>query len=221
MFCPNCGTQLPAEAAFCANCGTKLQAAAEKPAQPAPVMDEPTTARPVQQPVPAPEKPVIVREPATARPAAPAAPIAQEPVSARPVQQPAPAAPKAPVQKPAAPKAPVNAADGEAAAPADYTVVNVILLVVSLLSCCSCVSIVSIVTSIIGIVSGSACKKAIAAGDLDLAAKKGKTAKTMWIISAVLLGLAIILGLVFVLIGSMSNTSAITDIAEQIMSELN
>ena len=64
-------------------------------------------------------------------------------------------------------------------------------------------------------------KKAIAAGDLDLAAKKGKTAKTMWIISAVLLGLAILLGLVFVLIGSLGNSSALTDAVNQIMSELN
>ena len=41
MFCPNCGTKLPDEAAFCANCGEKLQAA---PVQKEPVMDEPVTA---------------------------------------------------------------------------------------------------------------------------------------------------------------------------------
>ena len=227
MFCPNCGTKLPVEAVFCANCGTKLQAAPE-----APVYEEPATARPVavepeapvvERPVaaePVSERPVVMREPVSVRPAP--QPVTErpapkaEPVSARPA--PAPKAP-APAPKPApkAPAAPVEI-DDEVVAPADYTTVNIILMVVSILSCCSCVSIIAFVTSLIGVISGSGCKKAIAAGDLAAAQKKGKTAKIMWIISAVLLALAILFGAVVLILSFTGNISGayVQDILSEI-----
>lgn len=197
------------------------------------------TQRPVAPAAPAaPVAPVAPAAPVeapvvhTQRPAAPApeAPVQPKPVhTQRPVAAPAaPAAPVAPAQpkpvhtqRPAAPVKPVEpiAEDGEALAPADYTTVNIILLVVSLLSCCTCISIPAIITSIIGVVSGSACKKAIAAGNMELAAKKSKTAKTLWIVSAVILALAIIAGAVVLLLSFAGNGSAM--MLEDMMSKLN
>ena len=209
MFCPNCGTKLPDEAVFCANCGAKLQAA---PA--APVYEEPATARPVavepeapvvERPVaaePVSERPVVMREPVSARPAP--QPVTErpapkaEPVSARPAPAPKPA--------PKAPAAPVEI-DDEVVAPANYTTVNIILMVVSILSCCSCPSVIAFVTSLIGVISGSGCKKAIAAGDLAAAQKKGKTAKIMWIISVVLLALSILFGAIVLILSFTGNIS--------------
>lgn len=51
MFCRNCGSQLPDNAAFCGNCGTKVEAVAAAPQQPA--------YEAVQQPAPA-QQPVFV-----------------------------------------------------------------------------------------------------------------------------------------------------------------
>ena len=62
MFCPNCGTQLPEEAAFCGNCGTRVN---NRPA-PQPYQEQPYQAQPYQpqtyqaqpyQPQPAPMSP--------------------------------------------------------------------------------------------------------------------------------------------------------------------
>ena len=108
-------------------------------------------------------------------------------------------------------QAPIDPAD----APADYTAANIITLIVSLLTCCACVPAVSLITSIVGLTSASACKKALAAGNLTLAKAKGKTAKTMWVVSAVMLGISILFGLL-VLILSIASPS----IAEGIMSKL-
>ena len=219
MFCPNCGTKLPDEAMFCANCGTKLQAAPvyEEPTVTAPVFDEPATARPVAT---APEAPV--HEPVSARPAPQPVTerpvIVREPVSARPAPQPVT---ERPSPAPKAPAAPVEAElDGDVVAPADYTTVNVILMIVSILSCCSCVSIISFITSLIGVISGSGCKKAIAAGDLAAAEKKGKTAKIMWVISAVLLALAILFGAIVLILSFVGNSFDPTSIVDQVMSEI-
>lgn len=233
MFCPNCGTKLPDEAMFCANCGTKLQVAPARP-QPAapvskepvvqaPIYEEPVTARPVAQepvsvrpaPQPVTERPVVTREPISARPAP--QPVTErpvpvrEPVSARPAPAPKPA-PKAPV-------APIEVED-EVVAPADYTTVNVILMIVSILSCCSCVSIISFITSLIGVIFGSGCKKAIAAGDLATAQKKGKTAKVMWVISAVLLALAILFGAIVLILSFVGNSFDPAVLVDQVMSEI-
>lgn len=237
MFCPFCGEKIPEASVFCPNCGMKMPAA--KPAaapQPAPALqpapaprtpdeDAPViTRKPRVEPAPVQDEPVTVH---TQRPAAPAAPVApvEAPVvhtqrPAAPVQQPKPVH----TQRPAAPAAPVipmepPAQESEELAPADYTVVNVILLIVSLLSCCTCVSIPAIITSIIGIVSGSGCKKAIAAGDMTMAAKKSKTAKIMWIISAVILAISIILGAVVLLLSMGGNGFAL--MLEDMMSQLN
>lgn len=220
MFCPNCGAKLADAAVFCSECGTRLTPAA--PVQPkpaAPIPQEPVTAAPAAR---IPEAPVP-EEPATARPVQrpvePEAPV----VHRAPVQQPAaPTAPKAPVQQPAAPaapKAPVQQPQKEPdMLPADYTVVNIIMLVVSLLSCCGCVSIASVITSIIGLVSASGCKKAIAAKDYALAEKKSKTAKTMWVISAVIVGISIVLGIVILLLSMLGNSGAFV---EEMLSDMN
>lgn len=192
MFCPNCGTKLPDEAVFCANCGAKLQAA---PA--APVYEEPATARPVAV---EPEAPVVER-PVAAEPVSERPVVMREPVSARPAPQPVTERPA-----PKAPAAPVKI-DDEVVAPANYTTVNIILMVVSILSCCSCPSVIAFVTSLIGVISGSGCKKAIAAGDLAAAQKKGKTAKIMWIISVVLLALSILFGAIVLILSFTGNIS--------------
>lgn len=142
-------------------------------------------------------------EPATAR---------VEPVIEKPfVEEPATYAPNHVENNENTAKEPVAPAD----APADYTAANVITLIVSLLTCCGCIPVVSLITSIVGLTSASACKKALAAGDLTLAKAKGKTAKTMWVISAVMLGISILFGLL-VLILSIASPS----IAEGIMSKL-
>ena len=90
-------------------------------------------------------------------------------------------------------------------APADYMTINIILCVASVLTCCGCVSVASLITSIIGIVAGSACKKAVAAGDWATAEAKSKTAKTMWIVSAVLVGLSIIAAIILFATGSIAS----------------
>ena len=83
--------------------------------------------------------------------------------------------------------------------------INIILCVASVLTCCGCVSIASLITSIIGIVAGSACKKAIAAGDWATAEAKSKTAKTMWIISAVIVGVSIIAAIILFATGTIAS----------------
>ena len=184
MFCPNCGTKLPDGAAFCSNCGTKIQAA--------PV--EPVTEIPTQQPA----EPVY-EQPA---PEQPAEPVYEEPAP----EQPAPenftyeyTEPDGqPTPEPAAQVVPDQA-------PADYMTINIILCVASVLTCCGCVSIASLITSIIGIVAGSACKKAIAAGDWATAEAKSKTAKTMWIISAVIVGVSIIAAIILFATGTIAS----------------
>ena len=141
-----------------------------------------------------------------------AGPVAEEPVTAAPrFEEPATYDPT--LNEPNADTA--KPAIDEKDMPADYTVVNVIMLIVSILSCCSCTSIISLITSIVGLTSASACKKALANGDLALAKAKGKTAKTMWVVSAVLLGISILLGLL-VLILSIASPS----LAEGLMSKL-
>ena len=157
---------------FCPNCGTKLPDGAAfcsncgNKIQAAPV--EPVTEIPTQQPA----EPVY-EEPAPEQPA----PENFTYEYTEPDGQPTP--------EPAAQVVPDQA-------PADYMTINIILCVASVLTCCGCVSIASLITSIIGIVAGSACKKAIAAGDWATAEAKSKTAKTMWIISAVIVGVSII-----------------------------
>ena len=97
-------------------------------------------------------------------------------------------------------ESPVQSAPEQA--PADYVTINIILCVASVLTCCGCISIASLVTSIIGIVAGSARKKAIAAGDWATAEAKSKTAKTMWIVSAVIVGVSILSAIVLFLTGA-------------------
>lgn len=178
MFCPNCGTKLPDGAAFCSNCGSKIQAA--------PV--EPVTEIPTQQPA----EPVS-GQPAPEQPAEPV-PESYTYEYTEPAGQPAP-------EQPAAQVVPDQA-------PADYMTINIILCVASVLTCCGCVSIASLITSIIGIVAGSACKKAVAAGDWATAEAKSKTAKTMWIVSAVIVGVSIIAAIILFATGAIAGLAS-------------
>ncbi len=203
MFCPNCGTKVADDAVFCMNCGTKLQVAA--PAQPEPTTyQEPITYTP----------PVVDDEPATVYAKAEvekAEPILEETIAAEPVVEAPKAAPvyeapvfEAPVYEAPAYEAPV-VEEAERAEdvviPADYKAPNIILLIVSVLSCCGCVSVASIITSVVGLIAACGVKKAAEAGDMAKAQSKSKLAKTMWILSAVIVGLSIVLTLVFALTG--------------------
>lgn len=117
-------------------------------------------------------------------------PAAAEPVQENEWQQPANDGwqqPEAPVQQ-----QPYYAQQPAGDAPKDYMTVNIILTVVSVLTCCNCLSWVSLITSIIGIVASSNTKSANLAGDYNLAAEKSKTAKAMWIASAIILGVSIL-----------------------------
>lgn len=71
------------------------------------------------------------------------------------------------------------------------------LTVVSVFVCCfSCLSIAALVTGIIGIVSGTQVRSAIQAHDYALAEQKSKAAKNMWIATAVILGVSVVLAII-------------------------
>ena len=70
--------------------------------------------------------------------------------------------------------------------PPDYLTINIVLTVVSVFVCCfSCLSIAALVTGIIGIVMSTA-------------------AKNMWIATAVILGVSVLLGLLLAVTGFMT-----------------
>ena len=77
--------------------------------------------------------------------------------------------------------------------------------------------IASLVTSIIGIVAGSACKKAIEAGDWATAAAKSKTGKAMWITSAIILGVSIVASIVLLVLGIATGMNALEDVINELI----
>ena len=86
--------------------------------------------------------------------------------------------------------------------PPDYLTVNIVLTVLSVFVCCfSCLSIASLVTGIIGIVSSTQVRSAIQAHNYALAEQKSKAAKNMWIATAVILGVSVVLGIVVMVSG--------------------
>ena len=183
---------------FCPNCGSKLPDGAVfcsncgTKVQEAPA--EPVTVEPVAEPVTA--EPVA--EPVTEQPAAEAFTHEYIETAVQPAQE--PVAQVVPDQ-----------------APADYMVVNIILCVASVLTCCGCLPIASLVTSIIGIVAGSACKKAIEVGDWATAAAKSKTGKAMWITSAIILGVSIIASIVLLVLGITTGMNALEDVINELI----
>lgn len=83
--------------------------------------------------------------------------------------------------------------------------VNIILTVVSVFACCfSCIGVIGIITGIIGIVSASGVRSAMSAHNYALAEQKSKTAKNMWIVTAVILGVSVFFGILFAVMGMSS-----------------
>lgn len=79
------------------------------------------------------------------------------------------------------------------------------LTVVSVFVCCfSCLSIAALVTGIIGIVMSTQVRSAIQAHNYALAEQKSKAAKNMWIATAVILGVSVLLGLLLTVTGFMT-----------------
>lgn len=90
-------------------------------------------------------------------------------------------------------------------APPDYMTINIILTVVSVFACCfSCIGVIGIITGIIGIVSASGVRSAMSAHNYALAEQKSKTAKNMWIVTAVILGVSVFFGILFAVMGMSS-----------------
>ena len=89
--------------------------------------------------------------------------------------------------------------------PPDYLTINIVLTVVSVFVCCfSCLSIAALVTGIIGIVMSTQVRSAIQAHNYALAEQKSKAAKNMWIATAVILGVSVLLGLLLAVTGFMT-----------------
>lgn len=89
--------------------------------------------------------------------------------------------------------------------PPDYLTINIVLTVVSVFVCCfSCLSIAALVTGIIGIVMSTQVRSAIQAHNYALAEQNSKAAKNMWIATAVILGVSVLLGLLLTVTGFMT-----------------
>jgi hypothetical protein len=85
------------------------------------------------------------------------------------------------------------------ASPPDYLTINIILTVVSFFACCF--GIISLITGIIGIVNSAGVRSAMNAGNYALAEQKSRTAKNLWIATAIILGVSIIFGIVLAAMG--------------------
>ena len=198
MFCTNCGSQMPDNAAFCTNCGAKLN----ENVQPAePVTEEATTGMPVQ------EQPLYQQpEPEQTGAYQQAEPYQQS--YQQSYQQPYQQADYG--QQTNAPIPPENA-------PKDYLAINIILTVASaLICCCNCLSIAGLVTGIIGIVASSNVRKAVEAGNLPLAQAKSNTARTMWIVTAIILGVSAVVGILLLTAGAGMSADLMEDLVSQL-----
>ena len=96
--------------------------------------------------------------------------------------------------------------------PKDYKVWSIVNLVISILFCCSCTGIVSLVLSIIALMKSNDVNKYNMMGESSaiLAQDASKTAKTLNIISSILLAIGFITSIIYMLI------YGITGIAEAI-----
>lgn len=86
--------------------------------------------------------------------------------------------------------------------PNDYKVWSIVNLVVSILFCCSCTGIVSLVLSIIALMKSNDVNKYNMMGESSaiLAQDASKTAKTLNIISSILLAIGFITSIIYMLI---------------------
>lgn len=85
--------------------------------------------------------------------------------------------------------------------PSDYKTWSIINLVVSILFCCSCTGIVSLVLSIIALVKSNEVSSQLMAGEAGLfrAREASKLAKTLNIISSILLAIGFITSLAYII----------------------
>ena len=86
--------------------------------------------------------------------------------------------------------------------PKDYKVWSIVNLVISILFCCQCLSIVSLVLSIIALMKSNDVNKYNMMGESSaiLAQDASKTAKTLNIISSILLAVNFAIDIVYMLI---------------------
>jgi hypothetical protein len=86
--------------------------------------------------------------------------------------------------------------------PNDYKVWSIVNLVISILFCCSCTGIVSLVLSIIALMKSNDVNKYNMMGESSviLAQDASKTAKTLNIISSILLAIGFITSIIYMLI---------------------
>lgn len=117
---------------------------------------------------------------------------------------------EAPAQDPIQPVAYVqdSTSTSTGTTPPDYLTINIVLTAISVFVCCfSCLSLAGIVTGAIGIVFSTQVRKAVQAQDWALAEQKSKTAKTMWIVTAVLLGISVLFGIIGMATGMLAGMS--------------
>jgi hypothetical protein len=92
--------------------------------------------------------------------------------------------------------------------PNDYKTWSIINLVVSVVFCCSCAGIVSMVLSIIALMKSNEVNNMLQLGDNTgflRAQEASNTAKTLNIISSVLLGIGVIGSIIYVLVVGVAN----------------
>lgn len=111
---------------------------------------------------------------------------------------------EAPAQEPT-PVVTTAQQDAPIATPPDYLTLNIVLTAVSVFVCCfSCISLAGIVTGALGIMFSTQVRKAVEAKDWALAEQKSKTAKYMWIATAVILGVSVLFGIIAMATGMMA-----------------
>ena len=171
MFCPNCGSKIDDNAPFCSFCGAKLGASGGSGYESdiESIVDsagEPAVKSRITRPEP--------EQPASSAPhySAPSAP------QSAPGYTPPPAQP-APAQ-----------------IPSDFLAIHIVFCAISAVFILACFPIASLVTSIVGIVIACACRNAIKAGDWATAEAKSRTSKNLWIASAIVLGVTLLLSLI-------------------------
>lgn len=86
--------------------------------------------------------------------------------------------------------------------PKDYKVWSIVNLVISIIFCCSCTGIVSLILSIIALMKSNDVNKYNMMGESSaiLAQDASKTAKTLNIISSILLAIGFITSIIYMLI---------------------
>lgn len=91
--------------------------------------------------------------------------------------------------------------------PKDYKIWSIVNLVVSILFCCSCTGIISLVLSIIALVKSNDVSSMLLNGEAQIAQAQeaSKLAKTLNIISSILLAIGFISNLVYIFVFYLSD----------------